>query len=131
MGDTLKTFGGHSDWISCLSVLGDGTFLSASDDGTIKQWSIDTGACLNTFGGHSDWIHCLSVLADGTFLSGSFDGTIKQWSTSLFRERENTKKRKELVMSELEEFAFLPPCGDFPGGPLFQEAEKAWLCKTK
>jgi len=79
MSDLIKTFEGHSSHVSCLSLLDDGTFLSGSDDSTVKLWDIKTGSLLKTFEGHSAWVYCLALLDDGTFLSGSDDSTIKLW----------------------------------------------------
>jgi len=75
----IKTLTGHSDPIWSLSVLLDGTLVSASDDRTIKIWNVKSGKCIKTLKGHRCWINVLAVLSDGTLASGSDDNTINIW----------------------------------------------------
>jgi WD40 repeat protein len=54
--------------------------LSASGDGTIKEWDIETGRCVRTLSGHSDWVTYAVYSPDSKkILSASVDKTIKEW----------------------------------------------------
>ena len=55
--------------------------LTASDDGTAKLWSAETGDCLRTFSGHGRFVKSAAFSADGaSVLTASSDGTAKLWS---------------------------------------------------
>ena len=57
------------------------TFLSGSEDNTVRVWDSATGQCLRVCEGHSGSVHSVAFAPDGkTFLSGSGDGTIRVWS---------------------------------------------------
>src|SRR5258707_980286 len=57
---------GHSDGIHAAAFLPDGKRLvSASHDGTVKLWSIETGECLHTFAGHEKAVRAVAVASDG------------------------------------------------------------------
>ncbi len=79
MTDLIRSFEGHSDGVTALCVLGDGTFLSGSWDNKILQWDIKSGICIRIFKGHVAGVTSLCALDDGTFLSGSKDASIRQW----------------------------------------------------
>ena len=55
--------------------------LTASDDGTAKLWSGETGDCLRTFSGHGDAVWSTASSADGaSVLTASYEHTAKLWS---------------------------------------------------
>jgi WD40 repeat protein len=72
---------GHSNEINNLSFSPNGRMIaSASDDKTIKLWSLD-GRELKCFQGHSDWVVSVSFSPDGQMIaSASKDKSIKLWS---------------------------------------------------
>ncbi len=72
-GDCLRTLTGHSDGVTSLAFLPNGTLASGSgsDDKTIKIWDPSTGDCLRTLTGHSDWVTSLAFLPNENFISGS------------------------------------------------------------
>ena len=74
-----RTFEGHSSGVTSVCQVSNTTFLSASNDRTIKLMDITTGECLKTFGGHSNKVNFVCQMSDTTFLSGSDDNTIKLW----------------------------------------------------
>jgi len=77
----IRTFEGHSKWVTCLSPSVDGKYaLSGSGDNTLKLWEIGTGKCLRTFNGHSDGVRSVSLSGNARYaLSGSNDKTLKLW----------------------------------------------------
>jgi WD40 repeat protein len=83
-GDEIRTFTGHSYWVSSVAFSPDGQFaLSGSYDKTLKLWSVSTGDEIRTFTGHSDLVVSVAFSPDGQFaLSGSMDDTLKLWSVS-------------------------------------------------
>ena len=55
--------------------------LSASDDGTAKVWSAETGECMQTLSGHGDSAHSSIFSPDGSSVLTAFeDCTAKVWS---------------------------------------------------
>ncbi len=72
---------GHSDGVNSVVFSPDGKMIaSASDDKTIKLWSLE-GKELQTLKGHSDGINSVVFSPDGkTIVSASDDKTIKLWS---------------------------------------------------
>jgi len=75
-----KTYKGHTDSVNCVAAFPeDGTFVSGSDDGTLRLWTKDAEASLRTFEGHTQPVTCVATFADGTFVSGSADNTIRLW----------------------------------------------------
>ena len=52
--------------------------VSASDDKTLKVWSLDTGERLVTLRSHTDGVTCLQF-NEAKIVSGSYDKTVKLW----------------------------------------------------
>ena len=80
-GKELRTFTGHSGWVSSVAIAPDGrTALSGSQDKTLKLWDLATGKELRTFTGHSGSVSSVAIAPDGrTVLSGSYDRTLRLW----------------------------------------------------
>jgi WD40 repeat protein len=56
------------------------TFVSGSDDKTIKVWNLHTGELNRTLEGHSGMVNSVAISTDGQILvSGSRDNTLKVW----------------------------------------------------
>ncbi|KAH9500063.1 hypothetical protein Btru_076507 [Bulinus truncatus] len=54
--------------------------VSASVDGTLKVWDLETERHLNTLSGHNDEVWCACISSDNEIVvSGSRDGTIRLW----------------------------------------------------
>ena len=77
----IMTIKGHSDWVNDCAFSPDGTkILSASSDGTLKLWNVETGEDLMTFRGHSFEVTACVFSPDGkNILSGGNDHTMKLW----------------------------------------------------
>ncbi|EDV26865.1 uncharacterized protein TRIADDRAFT_37330 [Trichoplax adhaerens] len=80
--DTRK-FIGHSGPVYAVSINPEGTFLlSASEDGTIRLWSLHTFTCIVCFKGHSYPVWDVKFSPRGYyFVSGSHDRTARLWTT--------------------------------------------------
>ncbi len=73
---------GHSNWVSSVAFSPDGlTLASASGDGTIKVWNLQSQKPIATLAGHSKVVYSVAFSPDGlTLASASGDGTIKVWN---------------------------------------------------
>uniref|UniRef100_A0A7S1MCT5 Guanine nucleotide-binding protein subunit beta-like protein n=1 Tax=Neobodo designis TaxID=312471 RepID=A0A7S1MCT5_NEODS len=87
--DTLQNamvFEGHRGFVVGLyaSATEAGTGLySGSDDRSIKQWNVHSGACVHTYKGHKGPVNCIAVHhGNGFMYSGSSDGLLKLWEMS-------------------------------------------------
>ncbi len=59
------------------------TFVSASQDGTLKLWDAETGKEMRTLTGHKDSVNSCAYSPDGTRLvSASDDHTLKLWDAA-------------------------------------------------
>ncbi|HWQ11222.1 MAG TPA: zinc-ribbon domain-containing protein [Roseiflexaceae bacterium] len=57
--------------------------ISASGDGTIRVWDVDTGLEIHTLQGHEDHVYSVAITPDGSrIVSCSLDGTIKVWDAA-------------------------------------------------
>jgi WD40 repeat protein len=55
--------------------------LSASDDGTIKLWDIESNECMKTYQANIGIVSCVKYVATGNkIISGYFNGTLKIWN---------------------------------------------------
>ena len=65
-----RTLKGHSEWIRNLLVSQDGKVLvSASDDGTVKLWDIESGRQFRTIKSHKGPVRGIALSADGRYLA--------------------------------------------------------------
>jgi len=74
----------NSDYINSLAFSPDGRRLaSASDDGSVRIWSVPGGSLIKTFGSNARTISALAFSKDGADLaSGSVDGMVHLWQVS-------------------------------------------------
>lgn len=78
---------GHFDAMNCLCYSPDGSrVVTASDDGKIKVWDINSGFCLMTFTEHIGGVTAISFAKKGQVMfSASMDGTVRAWDLIRFR----------------------------------------------
>jgi len=78
---TINVFSLHTGAVPCICELEDGSFVSGSNDNTLKRWSED-GTVIRTFSGHSNLIWKVIELKRGVVVSGSWDKSLKIWRVS-------------------------------------------------
>jgi len=73
---------GHTDDVNAVAISADGRrALSGADDGTVKLWNLETGACLQTLEMNSDFVTAVALSTNGELaLSGSNDGYLILWN---------------------------------------------------
>lgn len=70
---------GHTEPVTCLIELPNGTIATGSEDKTIRIWDLETGIS-ELFEGHIQPVRCLSFLYDGRLASGDDEGSIRLWN---------------------------------------------------
>jgi WD40 repeat protein/serine/threonine protein kinase len=81
----VRTFEGHTDWVSSVSLSADGRrALSKSSHFIFHLWDVPSGRCIRTFKVHrNSQSSSVSLSADGRYaLSGNIDKTIHLWEVS-------------------------------------------------
>eukprot|EP01133_Synstelium_polycarpum_P014355 gene14355-16939_t len=73
--ECLHVLRGHTDGVSCLTIIDDATVASGSLDNTVNLWSIETGKLLHSFSTHNSGITCLAY-KNNLLISGAMSGTI-------------------------------------------------------
>ena len=85
-GSLIQTFQGHRDWVEAMTFSKDGKFLlTASDDQTVRRWTLGTGASLVTeairFTGHINQVKSVVISPDGQVVAtAGEDRTIRLWT---------------------------------------------------
>ncbi len=118
-GTKLKTFTGHTGYITSMSFSPDNQYIiSSSKDKTVKLWSIKTGTEIRTFTGHENEVYsaifspaCLSDPKGGKYILSSGE-TIKLWETETGKEIGSIKKQ----VGDLYNLAFSPDGKYFASG---------------
>lgn len=57
MVQVLRKFVGHIDCVRGLAVVDGNTFLSCSNDASIRRWDTASGTCLDIYYGHTNFIY--------------------------------------------------------------------------
>jgi ankyrin repeat protein len=81
---TARVLVGHTRAVNVVAFLPDGkTLLSGSEDGTIREWDVQTGKPGRVFTRPNAvpfGVRALAVAPDGaTFISGNAQGTLREW----------------------------------------------------
>ena len=77
----------HSGGVNACAITGDARrVVSASEDGTLKVWDLESGRALATLEGHASMIRGCAVTADGQRVVSATDaGTLKVWDVAARR----------------------------------------------
>lgn len=79
-GSEVACFKAHNDVVRKLFVLpGAREFVSASNDGTLKIWDLETGRVLQTLTGHTSFVYDISVTSNGDIVSTAEDRSVRIW----------------------------------------------------
>ena len=79
--DAFVNDGRRSLMNTACAVARDGRVVSASSDGTLSIWDLDTGRALAVLEGHADSVSACAVTPDSRHVvSASMDGTASAWS---------------------------------------------------
>jgi WD40 repeat protein len=70
---------GHTETVLYIIQLENNNLVSASEDSTIKFWSINDYNCILTLKGHEDWVIFLLEINNNLLASCSIDGYLKIW----------------------------------------------------
>ncbi len=76
----LHAFHGHTGTVTSLAVTPGGNHVvSASADGTIRQWNLESGDESCCISAHAEKVSAVCLLSQGRALSGSRDGKLRLW----------------------------------------------------
>jgi WD40 repeat protein len=70
---------GHAEEISELATLPDGRLVSASRDGMLRVWDLESHTAISTLSGHEGPVRAVAWSSVGGLVSGGDDGTLCVW----------------------------------------------------
>ena len=84
----IRTFDGHTSGLWSVAMSADGSrLLTASHDGTVRLWDVQTGRQLKVMAGHTDHVKRAAFLPDGVRgISAADDDTLRLWDLKTGRE---------------------------------------------
>lgn len=83
-----KRLDGHTGHVHCVAVAPNGRdAISASQDGTVRLWDLQTGKEMRRFVGHAGVSFCVAFSPDGQrALSGGQDRIVREWDVATAKE---------------------------------------------
>ena len=105
MADILN---GHSQSVRAAAISADGLHaVSASDDSSVRIWSLRTAECLHVCTEHTKWARAVCISPDGQWaLSGGCDSRLVLWDIASGKKLKNFEGHNGFV----EAAAFDPAC---------------------
>ena len=98
-GDLLNTLAGHTEKITNLIKVKDGSLVSASFDKKIKIWNPFKATCEKTLTGHQNSIYSLMEFPNEILVSGSWDKTINFWD---LKEKESSSGHTSAIFKTIK-----------------------------
>jgi WD40 repeat protein len=97
--DEIRIFKGHEGAVTACTFSPDGKYiLSASEDGTVRMWEVETEKTIHLFKGHEGAVTACTFSPDGKYiLSASRDGTLRLWDSSMDKEVIHWKNESSLT----------------------------------
>jgi WD40 repeat protein len=77
-GALIRTLRGHTSGANAVAVHGR-CIISASRDGTLRVWDLDTGKTLQVFEGHKARVNAVAMVDNQHAVSASNDNTLRVW----------------------------------------------------
>lgn len=90
----IRSFNGHTGSINTVVFAADNrSFISGSDDKTIKLWQVSNGRAVRTFKGHNGAVTSVMFMPDGEHIisTSEADKTLKIWNISSGTELDSIK----------------------------------------
>jgi WD40 repeat protein len=83
----LRSIEAHADGVTAVSMSRDGKYaMTASEDNTLKIWSLGEAACIRTLQGHTGSVEGVALSEDGKIaFSSSQDRTLRLWEVGTGR----------------------------------------------
>jgi WD40 repeat protein len=78
-GALIRTFDGHTARVNAVAVVDCRRAVSASSDGTVRVWDLESGNNLRTFHGHTGIVSSVAVVDGRRTVSASSDRTVQVW----------------------------------------------------
>jgi serine/threonine protein kinase len=89
---------GHGDWVTSATFSPDGRqALSASRDGTLRLWDLESGQELRTLHGHTSGVTCVAWIEGNSVASGGQDRVIRLWDVGSGAEVRRFEGHRERV----------------------------------
>lgn len=80
-GGVIRSFVTHKKLVNCVATVSPESFITGSDDDTIKLWNIAYENCITTYRGHFGNVNAVLLVDDGCrFLSAGSDKHIRLWN---------------------------------------------------
>ncbi len=100
--ECVKTLLEHSSAINSISIQPDGlTFISGSDDKTIKLWNLEKRQLLRTLTGGSGFVGSVAISPDGTKLANWSNDWTMLWNLQTEQQHRTLQGRSRPILSQI------------------------------
>lgn len=100
--DLVRMMSGHDDYVSRVRPAGPGRAVSASKDGTVRLWNIETGECVHVMNQEGGWVFALGASHDGKrAVAGSDRNVIRMWDLATGKVERDLLDASDLFIGEI------------------------------